>query len=107
MHEAQQHGWCAAHVSYFSFRCDAAQLVFLVAATSDEPVGWVEPTGRANARPMINSAIPITWCGYNECGGQWVSQGLYPSCEMSPYSCHCGVAPRIRLVFEAVVYDLF
>jgi hypothetical protein len=21
--------------------------------------GWVEPTGRANARPMINSAIPI------------------------------------------------
>ena len=20
---------------------------------------WVEPTGRANARPMINSAIPI------------------------------------------------
>jgi hypothetical protein len=24
-------------------------------------VQWVEPTGRANARPMINSAIPITW----------------------------------------------
>jgi|GraSoi_2013_20cm_1033751.scaffolds.fasta_scaffold20659_1 hypothetical protein len=23
-------------------------------------VAWVEPTGRANARPMINSAIPIT-----------------------------------------------
>src|SRR5664279_4267309 len=23
-------------------------------------VGWVEPTGRANARPMINSAKPIT-----------------------------------------------
>jgi len=22
-------------------------------------VGWVEPTGRANARPMINSAIPV------------------------------------------------
>src|SRR5712664_5005519 len=32
--------------------------------------GWVEPTGRANARPMINSAIPINcilWRG-------WVSQ---------------------------------
>ena len=24
--------------------------------------GWVEPTGRANARPMINSAIPIMVC---------------------------------------------
>ncbi len=23
-------------------------------------LGWVEPTGRANARPMMNSAIPIT-----------------------------------------------
>src|SRR2546430_13998082 len=22
---------------------------------------WVEPTGRANARPMMNSAIPITF----------------------------------------------
>ena len=25
----------------------------------DWPVGWVEPTGRANARPMTGSAIPI------------------------------------------------
>jgi hypothetical protein len=25
-----------------------------------QPVGWVEPTGRANARPMTGSAIPIT-----------------------------------------------
>jgi hypothetical protein len=33
-------------------------------------VGWVEPTGRANARPMINSAIPIT---------RWTNQPLSPA----------------------------
>ncbi len=29
------------------------------ATSAVQRVGWVEPTGRANARPMINSAIPI------------------------------------------------
>ena len=28
-----------------------------------QTVGWVEPTGRANARPMINYAKPITFAG--------------------------------------------
>src|SRR5258708_4923649 len=33
-------------------------------------VGWVEPTGRANARPMTGSAIPIiSFIGAN----RWVS----------------------------------
>jgi hypothetical protein len=31
-----------------------------IGMTDLESVEWVEPTGRANARPMINSAIPIT-----------------------------------------------
>ena len=41
------------------------------------PVGWVEPTGRSNARPMINSAITINCYS-------WVDgfrKGLNPSYE--------------------------
>jgi len=43
-------------------------------------VGWVEPTGRANARPIINSAIPIN-CYWSVDGFR---KGLNPSYELLP-----------------------
>src|SRR6266581_2350377 len=42
--------------------------------------GWVEPTDRANARPMINSAIPIN-CYWSVDGFR---KGLNPSYELLP-----------------------
>ena len=36
-----------------------AKELFHVLREVTQPVGWVEPTSRANARPMMNSAISI------------------------------------------------
>src|SRR5207249_1600547 len=54
-------------------------------AMTGQRVGWVEPTGRANARPMINSAIPIVFRN----DGDGFREGL------NPYA-FCGVrlSPR-------------
>jgi hypothetical protein len=71
-----------------------AQLQSLGANLIEQP-GWVEPTGRANARPMINSAIPINCYS-------WVDgfrKGLNPS-ELTAAQPLCAISatlPALRL----------
>src|SRR6185312_7449673 len=61
---------------------------------NSELVGWAEPTGRANARPMINSAIPIK--GGLQKG--WVSRRALPilrSCRDGQVICPTGAPAEI------------
>src|SRR5258708_9483860 len=56
-------------------------LVHFATGSRQQRVGWAEPTGRANARPMINSAIPINCYS-------WVDgfrKGLNPSYELPAF----------------------
>src|SRR6266516_3367945 len=54
---------CLSGLHHNSHRPRMARIIVLVGrpglSQSASFVGWVEPTGRANARPMMNSAIAI------------------------------------------------
>jgi len=68
------------------------------AVSSSKPVGCVEPTGRANARPMINSAIPITPSGASKRTWvrSWGQSGLYVlAASISPFDPDCVKTPTM------------